>query len=414
MPSEHAAHIDTESRRRLALGTYVVSVALGSVAYIAAWTVASLAAPEITGSTSSSGLPSAVAVAGTALAAALLSGLMARRGRRLGIMAGIAVGLCGGAALALSIVLASFPLMLAGALALGFANSAVQLSRYEAADLYPGARQASALSVVVWGNTLGAVIGPNVVAPAGALGEAVGVSPLTGGFVLVVVLLVVALATATFGPRAPGEAEPIHPASARTPTRLLLADLLRQPRGRTAVAALASGQLVMTLIMTMTPYHLHDAGHGLGTVGFVLSAHTLGMFAFAPISGRLTDRLGALPMIMGGFAVLATAGLLAAVLPPGTGNLLAIPLFLLGVGWNLGFVAGSSLLASGAPLVDRARLQGATDAVVWSVSAVAGAASGFVVEMAGYATLSLAGTGAAVVLAAAIAADRRAARPVEA
>ncbi|MGH2356784.1 MAG: MFS transporter, partial [Candidatus Limnocylindria bacterium] len=391
-----------------------VSVALGSVAYIAAWTVASLAAPEITGSASSSGLPSSVAVAGTALAAALLSGLMARRGRRIGIMAGIAVGLCGSAALAISIIVASFPLMLAGALALGFANSAVQLSRYAAADLYPHGGQASALSFVVWGNTLGAVIGPNLVAPAGSLGEAVGVSPFTSGFLLVVVLLLVALGTATFGPRAPGEVEPVQPASVRTPTRRLLAELLRLPRGRTAVTALASVQLVMVLVMTMTPYHLHESGHGLGTVGFVLSAHTLGMFAFAPISGRLTDRLGALPMIMAGFAVLTSAGVLAALLPTAAGSLLAIPLFLLGVGWNLGFVAGSSLLASGAPLSVRARLQGATDAVVWSISALAGAASGFVVELAGFSALSLVGAGAAALLAAVIAADRRTLRSVEA
>jgi MFS family permease len=91
-----------------------------------------------------------------------------------------------------------------------------------------------------------------------------------------------------------------------------------------------------------------------------------------------------------------------------------VPLFLLGLGWNLTFVAGSSLLASDASLSDRARLQGVTDALIWGVAAAASIASGYVVELAGYVTLSLLGAGAAVLLATVIAVDRRAARPVEA
>ena len=113
----------------------------------------------------------------------------------------------------------------------------------------------------------------------------------------------------------------------------------------------------------------------------MISAHTLGMFAFSPLSGRLTDRFGANAMILAGFSVLAVAGVLAAVIPD-SGAGLAIPMFLLGVGWNLGFVAGSSLLASEAPLGDRARLQGASDALVWATAAAASFSSGYVVATA--------------------------------
>ena len=170
----------------------------------------------------------------------------------------------------------------------------------------------------------------------------------------------------------------------------------------------------MILIMTMTPYHLHEHGHGLGTVGFVISAHAFGMFAFSPLSGRLTDRYGAEPMVTAGFAVLALAGVLAAVTPDTGGNALAIPLFLLGIGWNLNFVSGSSLLASEATAGSGARLQGASDAVVWTAAAVASASSGFVVVAVGYAFLAVIGAGLAVVLAVAIALDSRSSRAVPA
>jgi MFS family permease len=120
----------------------------------------------------------------------------------------------------------------------------------------------------------------------------------------------------------------------------------------------------------------------------------------------LTDRFGANAMILAGFSVLAAAGLLAAVMPEG-GAALSIPLFLLGVGWNLGFVAGSSLLASEAPLGDRARLQGASDALVWATAATASFSSGYVVATASYAFLAVIGAGVAVVLAFAIALDQR-------
>jgi MFS family permease len=194
----------------------------------------------------------------------------------------------------------------------------------------------------------------------------------------------------------------------------MLGALLVAPEGRTALAALVSGQLVMVLIMTMTPYHLNHAGHGDQVIGLVISAHTFGMFALAPVSGRLTRRFGATPTIMAGFATLALAGVLGAVVPGDGGTGLMLPLFLLGFGWNMSFVAGSSLLASGEVSGDRARLQGGVDALIWGTAAVAGVVAGFVVELAGYAILCLAGAVLAVLLAGAIAAERRAATAAEA
>jgi MFS family permease len=264
---------------------------------------------------------------------------------------------------------------------------------------------------VVWGSTIGAVVGPNLVAPAGAIAPRLGLLPLAGGFAMAFFFLVAALGVAALGPRAPIQPRLDEPTRAvgarRSSQRGLLAELIRKPQGRTALVALVTSQLVMTLVMTMTPYHLHAEGHGLETVGLVISAHTLGMFAFSPLSGRLTDRFGANAMILAGFSVLAVAGVLAAAIPD-SGVGLTIPMFLLGVGWNLGFVAGSSLLASEAPLGDRARLQGASDALVWATAAVASFSSGYVVATASFAFLAAIGAGVAVVLGIVVSRDMRA------
>ena len=411
---EHAAPEFDQARQR-ALLTYFIVVALTSVAYIATFQNASVLAPEITGTAATGGLPSSAAVAGTALAAVLLSGLMASRGRRAGIVAGIGLAIAGSALTVVAVLTWSFLLLLGGALLIGFGNAAINLSRYAAADLYPAQRQARAVGLVVWGSTLGAVAGPNLAAPANALGEIFGLPRFAGGFGMAVVFLAVAVAIATFGPRAPGsrsrqDTTPSAAAAPRTPMGVMLSALFATTRGRTAVAALISGQLVMVLIMTMTPYHLNHEGHGDAVIGLVISAHTFGMFALSPLSGRLTERFGGPAVITAGFGILAMAGLLGAATPSDGGAWLMAPLFLLGFGWNMTFVAGSSLLASGDVYADRARLQGVVDAFIWGTAALAGISAGFVVAWAGYAVLCIAGAVLAVLLASAIVVDGRVAR----
>jgi MFS family permease len=164
-----------------------------------------------------------------------------------------------------------------------------------------------------------------------------------------------------------------------------------------ALVTLVAGQVVMVLIMTMTPIHLIDHGHGLATVGLVLSAHTFGMFALSPISGRLTDRFGSPAIIAAGLATLGVAALLAALAPPDGGVLLTLALFLLGYGWNLGFVAGSALLTRGLALGERTRVQGIADGMVWSSAALASLSSGVIVAGASYTALGFLAIGLLVV-----------------
>ncbi|HUF06801.1 MAG TPA: MFS transporter, partial [Candidatus Binatia bacterium] len=378
-------------RRRMQWTLFAIS-ALGSTGYIAAITVGTLVAAEIQGDATLGGVPTAAATLGTATAAGFLSGLMLRVGRRAGIIGGLLVGLVGaigavGAVLAESILL----LLVASALT-GFANGVANLGRYVAGDLVPPGRRASAIGMVVWGATIGAVSGPNLVAPAGAVARSLGLPELAGAYLLTVgfIGLAVLLAFALLRPEPYALADPsalvVRDVGTRAPSALAL---LRRPVVFVALVTLVAGQVVMVLIMTMTPIHLTDHGHGLPTVGLVLSAHTFGMFALSPISGRLTDRFGSPRIIATGMATLAAAALMAALAPPDGGFLLTLALFLLGYGWNLGFVAGSAMLTRGLALGERTRVQGIADGMIWSSAAVASLASGVVVAGASYTALGL-------------------------
>jgi predicted MFS family arabinose efflux permease len=335
-------------RQRMQWVLFAIS-ALGSTGYIAAVTVGTLVAADIAGSASFGGIPSSTAVIGTAVAATSLSALMLRFGRRPGLLGGLGVGVIGALIAVVAVLTASIPLLLLGAFLSGFANGAANLGRYVAADLVPPARRATAIGAVVWGSTIGAVVGPNLVAPAGTVATSLGMPELAGAFVITTIFIGLAfgLAYVLLRPEPYALADPSALAMrADVGPAPSVATLLRRPAVAVALVSLVAGQVVMVLIMTMTPILLIQHGHGLATVGVVLSAHTFGMFALSPISGRLTDRFGSPTVIASGFSVLGVASVLAAVAPPDGGLLLTLALFLLGWGWNLGFVAGSSLLTS--------------------------------------------------------------------
>jgi len=338
-------------------------------------------------------------VLGSAVGSTLLSRLMSVRGRRAGLTTGYTIGVAGALAATGAIVAGSLPLLLASMILIGFGNSANQLSRYTAADLYPPARRASAIGVVVWGATVGAVIGPNLVEWAGNLGQGIGLPALAGVYLLPV-FFVGAAAVLTFTMLRPDPyelADRSEEQSVVAPGEAALERILRRPQVPVAIVALIAGQIVMVLVMTMTPLHMTDHGRTLGDVGLVISAHTLGMFALSPISGRLTDRFGSPPIVFCGLAVLCSASLLSALAPAEGGPMLLLALFLLGYGWNLGFVAGSALLTHGLGLAERTRLQGLTDSLIWGSSAAASLGSGVVVAAAGFTALGILGAAVVVV-----------------
>ena len=392
-PTQLAA---ARSRARRSL---IAGVALGSTGHIAAVTVATIVAQDLLGSPIFAGAPGATVVLGAAIGSVLLSSLMARRGRRIGLVTGYSVGVVGALIATAAVILRSFPLLLIGTLLIGFGNSSNQLSRYTAADLVPAARRASAIGLVVWGATVGSVVGPSLVPVASAMARSVGLPSLAGPY-LVPVFFVGLAALLSFVLLRP---DPYAIADITTPdydvSRIsgsptqALGSILRRPGVMAAVVALIVGQFVMTLIMTMTPLHMTQHGHDLGAVGIVLSAHTLGMFALSPLSGRLTERIGSVRTIFAGTTVLAISAILAAVAPTAGGDILLIALFLLGLGWNMGFVAGSALLSEHLEVHERTRIQGFADALIWRAAAAASLGSGVIMAGAGYTALGVLGTG---------------------
>ena len=412
-----AAHADdipeaelARLRRRMRWVLFAVA-ALGSTGYIAAITVGTLVAAEFSGGAALGGLPTTTTTIGTAIAASLLALVMLRFGRRPGLLIGLATGVLGGAVVFASVLTGSIPLLLLGSAFTGFANAAGNLGRYIAADMAVPARRASALGLVVWGTTVGAVIGPNLTAPAGAIAVDLGLPELAGAYATTVIfiglawiLAAVALRPEPYTLADPSALRPPDEATAAPPPELT--GLLTRPSVAVALVSLVAAQVVMVLIMTMTPLHLVAHGHGLATVGIVLSAHTFGMFGLSPITGRLTDRFGPPRVIASGFVVLAIAATMAALAPADGGLVLTAALFLLGYGWNLCFVAASSLVSHGLALSERTRVQGIADTLTWGTAAFASFSSGFVVAAASYTVLALVGLGLAVIPLAFLASQR--------
>lgn len=402
--------------RRRARNTLVAGVALGSTGHIAAVTVATIVASDLLGSQVLAGAPGAAVVLGAAVGAVLLSALMARRGRRAGLTAGYGIGVLGAFVATAAVLVRSFPLLLVGTTLIGFGNAANNLSRYAAADMVKADRRASAIGTVVWAATVGSVIGPTLVPLASEAAMQAGLPPLAGPY-LVPVLFVGLAAMLSFALLRPdpyelAEVDPVADAEPGDTTTERVWSILRRPGVWAAIVALIVSQVVMVLIMTMTPLHMIEHGHSLGAVGIVLSAHTLGMFALSPVSGWLTDRFGAVRTIFLGSATLAIAAITAAAAPADGGPMLVLGLFLLGLGWSFGFVAGSALLAQHLELHERTRVQGVADALIWSSAAAASLGSGLIMATVGYTSLGLLGAGAVVIPVLVIRANRRAVHDV--
>ncbi len=151
----------------------------------------------------------------------------------------------------------------------------------------------------------------------------------------------------------------------------------------------------MVAIMVITSLHMKDHNHQLADISAVISAHTLGMYAFSVVSGRLADRWGRGPVILTGSATLLLACLTAPLSPEVVP--LAVSLFLLGLGWNFCFVGGSTLLADQLSPLERARTQGVNDLLVGLASATGSLSSGLVFAATSYTMIAMVAGGLALI-----------------
>jgi MFS family permease len=387
-------------QRRTLVVLFITQVISG-IGVAIAGSVGALLAADIAG-IGVSGMVQSFTVIGAALFALPATAIVQRGGRRPSLGAGYLVAAAGAIIIVTAAVQGSALVLFAGFFLLGGATAATYQARYAAVDLAPTALRGRHLSVIVWATTLGAVVGPNLAAFAGASLRPYGIPTLAGPFVfsalafaLSTLLLVLLLRPdpAVVARKAIGNVSGGRASS--TPyvgVRAALPVIMSQSSARLGVSAMAVGHMVMIGVMAMTPVHIrsagHDATHTLRIVGLVLSCHIAGMFAFAPGFGWLTDRLGRRPVILGGIALLLSACAVAGLAGHQPGRL-AAGLLLLGLGWSATIVAGSTLLSEAVSDELRVPAQGLADLTMGLAGAAAGAISGLIVEGWGYPTLTL-------------------------
>lgn len=344
-----------------------VSQSLFSAAIIAAFTLMPIIAAELSGNDSTAGYPSTLTLIGRAAAAYPIGWLMDRWGRRLGLSLGYGFSVIGSLIAVAAIVAGSFWGFCAGALLVGFGRSSSEQSRYIAAEVYPVEKRAKVIGLIVFAGTIGAVGGPLLVSPSSQLAARFDLPTDSGPFLISVLLYLLALLIAYLFLRP----DPLEIGRAVAEVDLdqdqaneerPLRQIFSKPLVQLAVASMVIGQLVMVLLMTITPLHMNHNDHGTQAISFVIMAHTLGMFGLSGLTGWLIDKYGRIAMIVAGALIL----ILSSVMTPISTSVayLAAALFLLGLGWNFCFVAGSSLLSDALAANERGRGQGASEVLV--------------------------------------------------
>ncbi|HQY16714.1 MAG TPA: MFS transporter [Ilumatobacteraceae bacterium] len=333
---------------------------------------------------------------GSAFLAVPLSAFMRRNGRRPGLKFAFGLGAVGAVIAGIGGQLRSFPLFLLGMLCFGGAQAATLQGRYVAADLARESDRAQAIASVVVVGTLGAVFGPVLTPWEKRAGQAVGLDQFIGPFFFAALLLLVAMAVIARrlhpDPLAVnGELDP-HAERVRPLRQVRIsAAVIRSNRLATlGLVAMVVSQTTMVAVMTMTPSHMKDHGQA-DLSAYVIALHIAGMYAFAPFVGRFVGRVGQVPAVMVGSVVLG-AGTVVSVVAGYVPSLIFVGLFLLGVGWNIGLIAGSSMLTGAVPGNARVEVQGTADLTMSFCGGMAAFASGFVKQAWGFHMLANAAT----------------------
>jgi MFS family permease len=387
--------IDLSKLARKITWVLFINQSLASAGFIAAATLNSIIGTKLGGSASFAGVPSAVYLLGAAFAASAWGYIMDRIGRRNGMVSGLMIGVIGNVLVLIAIGQSSFFLFLVGMVLMGITNAAVVLGRFAAAEVNPPEKRGAAISNVVLGGTFGAIVGPLLVGPMGNFIRNLGMDELAGAYLATLILFVLSSGVVFVGLR-PDPRDLGKQVAAEYPdlTRAASAgearpifEILRQPAAMVAVSAMVLGQVVMVALMVITSLHMRNHQHNLGDISAVISSHTLGMYAFSVLSGRLSDKWGRGMVILIGASTL----LLACITAPLSPNVLplAVSLFLLGLGWNFCFVGGSALLADQLSPLERSRTQGTNDLLVGLASAVGSLGSGFVFAASNYTVIAI-------------------------
>lgn len=388
---------DIKKSSRRIIGTLFADQSLISAGNAAAGAVTTIVAAELSGGATWAGLPGAVMQLAAAIAAYIYGHLWGRIGRRNGIALGLSLGVVGLLGMFVAVQWGSFAILLLGNAGLGFTRSAIQMARFTAADISPPDQRGRAISYVVLGGTVGAIFGPLLSEPANNLGLQLGFAEWSGPFAVGAVLVSIAVAVTLWGLRPEPsliarEVDALYPEEEATQrSARSLSEILKMRVVWVAISAAAISQTVMVMVMRLTSLHMKDLSHGLGAISAVVSAHMIGMFAFSAFTGQLADRWGRVPVILIGIGILMTSFIFAPMFP--TTLMLAISLYLLGLGWNMCYVAGSALLSDQLNSGERARTQGINDLIIGLSSALGSIMAGFIFAAWGFGALNFIAAG---------------------
>jgi MFS family permease len=392
---------DYSSIARKTTRTLFLSQSIVTAGLIAIATVNAIAGADLSGVPAWAGIPSTVIILAAALGAFGWGLLIERIGRRSSLAIGLALGAFGSILAGSAIMGGSFLVFLSGLAFVGFAQSAMQLGRFAAAEVNPAETRGRAIATVVFGGTVGAILGPLLVGPFGKIAASFGVNELVGPYGIGLIFLGLATIIIFFWLRPDpteiarelAQSEETTQSSKQVRT---IYETLRQPAVLVAVTSMVIGQMVMVMLMVITSLYMKDHGRTLTDISLVISSHTFGMFAFSIVSGRLVDRIGRETVILMGsiFLILASvaAGFSSNILP------LAGALFLLGLGWNFCYVGGSTLLSDQLSTEEQSRMQGFNDLLVGLASALGSLGSGFVFAAVGYRVMGFVGMFFAVIM----------------
>jgi MFS family permease len=336
------------------------------------FTVAGLAGQSLASNPCWATLPISAAVLGSMLTATPISAFMQRFGRRAGFALGAVGGMIGAVLGAAGLYWGLFPLFVLGGLFTGVYLSAQGFYRFAAADTASEAFRPKAISWVMAGGLLSAVIGPQIVK---VTAEAM-VIPFLGTYLAVIALnlggmtLFAALDTPL----------PRPPAAGMAPARSRRA-LLSEPRIAVAVICATVSYALMNLVMTSSPLAVVGCGFHTADAANVVTAHVLAMYAPSFVTGHIIARFGAERVVGAGLVILAGAGAVAL-----TGVELEqfyVALILLGIGWNFGFIGATTMLTASHAPHERGRMQGLNDLIVFGGVTIASLSSGGLMNCSG-------------------------------
>ncbi|MEM9843251.1 MAG: MFS transporter [Pseudomonadota bacterium] len=365
---------DTRAKRNVAI-LIAAQAFLGSQMPMV-FVVGGLAGQQLTPLVCLATLPISLIVFGSMLTAPRLSTVMQRYGRKTGFYIGALGGMLGGLIGAYALMIGSFWLFLAASFCTGIYMSAQGFYRFAATDTASDSYRPKAISYVMAGGLISAIIGPQL---ATFLADNSGIAnheryiPV---YIAVACLNVVGLLIFTMLDLPKVDEDTT--ASQHVRSRL---ELLQSPKILVAVICATVSYALMNLVMTSTPLAVVACGFSEVSAGPVVTGHVLAMFAPSFFTGHLINRFG-VERIMGlGLLILAAAGVVA-LQGVALGNFF-VALILLGIGWNFGFIGATTLLTSAHTPAERGRMQGMNDLIVFGGVTVASLASGGLMNCAG-------------------------------